>query len=242
MPAPVTFQEHGGGPGGVAHQGVLPAAEAPVVELGPLPEGEGLHDLVDAEVPAELPLFLPGPDDLPQQLEVDPVPVQQMLLAPGQELGGEQPGQKVDGDAGLDHHVELMIEQDQLVHGILRGGQGLGALQLLILLIEDVGQGPHQGILPVKVVVEGALGGLGLEDDVLHRGVVVALLVEELPGGGDDAPPGVAAVFSGHGAAPFPCFGSPQHTIKKGKAQTLPSRSRKSIFCMVYGTISVAVR
>ena len=127
-----------------------------------------------------------------------------MLFPPGEELGGEKPGQQVQGDAPVNHGEELMVQEYQLLDGVLLRREG-GA-QRLILLVEDVGEGAEQSVLAVEVMVKGALGGLGLKDDVLDGGVLIALLVKELPGGGDDAALGVPGVLTGHGGASFPGF------------------------------------
>ncbi len=125
-----------------------------------------------------------------------------MLFPPGEKLGGEEPRQQVQGDAPVNHGEQLMIQVGQLFNGVLLRGEG--GDQRLVFLVEDVGEGAEQGVLSVEVVVEGALGGLGLKDDVLNGGILVALLVKELPGGGDDAALGVPGVLPGHGGASFP--------------------------------------
>ena len=51
-------------------------------------------------------------------------------------------------------------------------------------------------------MVKRAFGGSGGGDDLVHRGAVIALLVEQLPGCGDDFASGVARVFFGHLAPP----------------------------------------
>ena len=55
-------------------------------------------------------------------------------------------------------------------------------------------------------MVEGAAGGARLLDDLLHRGVVVALTVEEAPGRLNDAALGIPVVFLGHGERSLPIW------------------------------------
>ena len=56
-------------------------------------------------------------------------------------------------------------------------------------------------------MVKAALGGLGLEDDILYGGVVIALLIEQLPRCRDDAALGIASGFTGHGGHLLSFFG-----------------------------------
>ena len=56
-----------------------------------------------------LPLLLALEDDLPQELIIGPVVVQQVLVPPGDELGGVQPGQQVQGDGVLDHSEQFPV-------------------------------------------------------------------------------------------------------------------------------------
>jgi hypothetical protein len=48
-------------------------------------------------------------------------------------------------------------------------------------------------------MVEGAFGGAGFKNDILYCGAVISLLIKELPSGGDDPSPGIAAVSFCHG-------------------------------------------
>ena len=77
--------------------------------------------------------------DFAQELEIGAVAVQEVLFAAGQELGGQEAGQEVQGYAGLDHGEEFVVQIDQFVEGVLGGVQGF--LQLFIFFVEDVGQG-----------------------------------------------------------------------------------------------------
>ena len=77
--------------------------------------------------------------------------------------------------------------------------------QLLIPLVKQHREGREQRVLAVKIVVERALRRLRLEDDLLHRRLLIALLVKELPRRRDDARLGVAARFFCH-VLPSPAF------------------------------------
>jgi hypothetical protein len=90
----------------------------------------------------------------------------------------------------------------QLLNGVLLRREG--GNQRLILLVKDVGKGAKQRVLAVEVVIKRALGCLRLEDNVLDGSVLITLLVEKLPGGGDDAALGVPGVLSGHGRSLLP--------------------------------------
>ena len=133
---------------------------------------------------------------MPQQPEINAVAIQQMLFAPRQQLGGQQPGQQVNGHAGLDHGIQLMVDIDQRLNGLSFRIQR--RLQFLILFVKHIRQRPHQGVLAVKIVIERAFGGAGLKNDVLHRGFLIPLLIKELPRCGNDPALGVAAVFLCH--------------------------------------------
>ena len=86
MIGPEPFQEHGHHLVGIPGQGVLAIAQAPVVHKSPLEHGVAVHNLVHRQIGAELSILLSLLDDLPQQLEVGAVPVQQALLSFGCEL------------------------------------------------------------------------------------------------------------------------------------------------------------
>ena len=119
-----------------------------------------------------------------------------MLFSPRQQLGGQQTGQQVDGHAGLDHHIQLMVDIGQRLDGtLLRVQRGH---QILVFFVEHIGQGAHQGVLAVKIMVERAFGGAGFKNDILYCGAVISLLIKELPSGGDDPSPGIAAVSFCH--------------------------------------------
>ena len=179
MMCPEALQEHGHHLVGIPGQGVLAVAEAPVVHKGPLEHGIAVHNLVHRKVGAELPLFLPILDYLPQKLEVGAVPVQQALLAPGGELGGEKAGEKVQGDAVVYHDEELVVQEDELLNCV--GGGVHYILKLLVLGIEEHGEGAQKVILAFEIVIEGTLGGAGVINNIFYSGVVIAFLVEQLP-------------------------------------------------------------
>ena len=86
MMTPEPLQEHGHHLVGIPGQGVLAIAQAPVVHKSPLEHGVAVHNLVHRQIGAELSILLSLLDDLPQQLEVGAVPVQQALLSFGGEL------------------------------------------------------------------------------------------------------------------------------------------------------------
>ena len=48
-------------------------------------------------------------------------------------------------------------------------------------LVEKVSHGAEQGILAAEIVIEGTAGCAGFPDDLLDGGVLVAVLVEQLP-------------------------------------------------------------
>lgn len=66
--------------------------------------------------------------------------------------------------------------------------------QGLVLLVKQVAQRAQKGVLAVKVVVKGALGGVGELDDLFYRSMLVALLIKQLPCRPYDPAPGVAGV------------------------------------------------
>ena len=57
------------------------------------------------------------------------------------------------------HFINLMISglMDFNHYGVLVGVQGL--VQFLILFVENIGEGTHQGVLSIEVVIKGTFGG-----------------------------------------------------------------------------------
>lgn len=70
-----------------------------------------------------------------------------------------------------------------------------------ICICQDCMQKTFDG-LPVKIMVKRPLGGLGFKDDVLHRGILIPLLIEQLPGCGYDSSPGISGILSRHVSQP----------------------------------------
>ena len=187
-------------PGGVFGQGIISPAEAPVVHQGPLTEGVDLHHVVDAAALGQLSRRLAFGDDAAEQAVVDALVIQQMPVPRRHQLGGEQAGHEVDGDAVLDHPKQLPVEKEQLLHGghLWRHN----GLQVLILLVEQIAERTQQGVLAIEIMVEGPFRRLRGFDDLLHRRVLIALVIEQPPGGFHDAPPRVSGVFLCHAARP----------------------------------------
>ena len=90
-------------PGGVVTQGILPPAQAPVVQQGPFTQGVDLHHVVDAAPLGELARGLSLGNDPAQQAVVDALVIQQVPFPVGYQLGGQEPGQQVHGDAVFNH-------------------------------------------------------------------------------------------------------------------------------------------
>ena len=96
------LQEHGHHGPAVLHQGVIPSGQTPVVDQSPLAQGVHPDHLVDRHVSPELSPLLALADDLPQEPVIGAVVVQQGFVSPGDQLGGVQPGQQLQGDGVLD--------------------------------------------------------------------------------------------------------------------------------------------
>ena len=92
--------------------------------------------------------------------------------------------QKLQRNAVLDHGEQFLIEKDKLIKTGIIGGQPV--LQFFVFLIEQIGKGTQQRIFSVEIMIKGTFGGLGQFNYVIYCGVVVAVLVEQLPGGGND--------------------------------------------------------
>ena len=126
--------------------------------------------------------------------------VEEVLFALGDQLGGQETGKKLHGDGVFDEAEQLVVEEQQLVHGGHIRGEAVG--QFLVLLVEQVGQGRKKSVLSAEIMVEGALGGARLVHDVVHGGVLVALLVEQLPRRRYDLSLGGLGAFLSHGDSP----------------------------------------
>ena len=87
---PEALKEHGHHGLAILPQGIAPAGQAPVIDQRPLAQGIDPDHLADGHVPPQLPPLLALEDDLPQELIIGPVVVQQVLVPPGDELGGVQ--------------------------------------------------------------------------------------------------------------------------------------------------------
>ena len=98
-----SLEKHGHHAAGRLHQGVAAAGQAPVIDQGPLAHGIDPNHLTDGDIPTQFPSFLPLQHDPAQDFKVGAVVIQQMLFAPGDELGGVQPCQQIEGDGVLDH-------------------------------------------------------------------------------------------------------------------------------------------
>ena len=125
-----------------------------------------------------------------------------MLIALGDQLGREQIGQQIQGNAVFDHGKQLLIQVKQLV----KCGHVVGKprCQLLVFLVKEIGEGGEQCILSVKIVIEGTAGGSGFLYDFINGRIVVALLVEEPPGSGDNFCFRVFLAFLSHRPSPLP--------------------------------------
>ena len=154
----------------------------------------GAKELADGA--AQLAALLPRAHHLRQELEVRPPAVEQVLFAVGDELGREKPRQQLQRHARVDHAEQLLIQPDQHLH---RVHPRIDApAQLLVLLVEQHRQRPQQCVLSLKIVVKGAPGGAGCLDDLLHRGILISLLVKQLPGGAYDLGPGRSGILLCH--------------------------------------------
>ena len=71
-------------------KGIIAVAQAPVVHQPPLQHGVGLDDLVDRRSRRSSPSLLAFLQDFPQQLIVGAVLVEEVAVAPGDELGRER--------------------------------------------------------------------------------------------------------------------------------------------------------
>ena len=122
-----------------------------------------------------------------------------MLFAGGDQLGGEQACQKIEGNRVFDHKKQLMVQIDQLIKGG-KNGIHIGD-QLLILFVKQGGKGAEQGILSGKVVIEGPLGGAGAFYNIVYRGIIIAVFIKKLPSGGDNTASGISGTAFRHGAS-----------------------------------------
>ena len=179
---------------GILADGVIAVGDTPVIHDGALKDGVGLGDVVHGEIVAEEAGFLAIDGDLPQQPVVGAVGIQKMALPLGGQLGTEELGEERDGNRVLDHQEQLMIHQDELFDGIQ--GRVHGFHQFFIFFVEEIRQGAQQGIFGLEVVIEGALRHLGFLRDVVDGGILIAVVVEQLPGRGDDAALRLICIFA----------------------------------------------
>ena len=84
----ISLQKHGHDPTAVLSQGIFSAYQTPIVEERPLAKCVGLDHFVDRNLGAEFPALLTLQHDGAEELVVGAIPVQQMLLALGDELRG----------------------------------------------------------------------------------------------------------------------------------------------------------
>jgi len=75
-----------------------------------------------------------------------------------------------------------MIQVEQGLNAI--GRLVYGFLQCFVFLVKEIGQRAQKCVFSLKIVVEGTFGGAGSINDFLYGGIVVALLIEQLPCGG----------------------------------------------------------
>ena len=122
----------------------------------------------------------------------------------GDELGREKPRQQLQRHARVDHAEQLLIQPDQHLHRVHPRIDVIA--QLLVLLVEQHRQRPHQRILALEIVVKRALARLGFIDDVLYGRVLIPLLIKQLPRRRDNAPLRVAPVLLRHKRPPFVLF------------------------------------
>lgn len=82
-PWPEALKEHGHHGLAILPQGIAPAGQAPVIDQRPLAQGIDPDHLAHRHVPPQLPPLLALEDDLPQELIIGPIVVQQVLESPG---------------------------------------------------------------------------------------------------------------------------------------------------------------
>ena len=112
-----TAQKSRHDPAAILAEGVLAAAQAPVVEQRPLAEGIELDHLTDAGLGAELSVCLAFGDDPAQQLIIDAVVVQKVFCPVCRQLGGVKARQQIQGNTVFDHAKQLAVQKEKLVHG-----------------------------------------------------------------------------------------------------------------------------
>ena len=119
-----------------------------------------------------------------------------MFLPFRDELGGKQLAEQIHGHGVFNHKKQFLIEKDQFIHRTEGRIHGFG--QFFVFFVEQIGKRTQQCIFPFEIVIEGAPGGAGGLDNLVDGGIVIALLVKQLPGSGDDFALGVSGVFLLH--------------------------------------------
>ena len=107
-----------------------------------------------------------------------------MLFSLGCKLCGIQPGQQINVNAVFDHLKQRAVQKAKLIDAVHCRVQIV--LQRFIDFIKQIRQRAEQGILPFEIMIEGAFGRPGFQDDLIDGCVVIALLIEQLPRRGNN--------------------------------------------------------
>ena len=179
---------------------VFPVVHAPVGDQRPFAESVDTGDLVDRPVSDNFAPFLALVDQPGDHTEIVAVPVQQIAVFRFRELGGVEIGQKAVVQLLSDVAVHPVIQFDQFIEPVHIPGHF--HFELLILVIQHIGEGVQQGVLAAEVVVEGTLRNPRFRNNIVNGGLVISFLGEQFPGRFNDHF-FQASVFSHHSHAFF---------------------------------------
>ena len=115
-------------------KGIIPVADAPVINQRTLTERIRLYNFVHGNILSELALLLSLRHNLPQQLVIDSVMVEQVLFSRGNQLRGIKPCRQIKGNAVINHQKHLPIQIHQLLKAVHFGVKRRN--QLLIFIIK----------------------------------------------------------------------------------------------------------
>ena len=175
---------------------VTSAGNAPVVHQAAFKHGVGLRDVVDGKLFLKKAKLFTFADNLTQKFIIGTVWAHHVFFAAGDKLRSEKLAQQVNGYRVVDHQEQFLIHKDQFFNRSERGVHRFG--KFIVFFIKKIGKRREKRVFSIKIVIKGASGSTGGLYYFLHGGVIIALLIEQLPCGGNNFTFRVACIFFLH--------------------------------------------